>query len=52
VGGYAHSVLARLADVDLELGGRPLTVSVVALLVVIVGGWLAATHRYRRAEIA
>ena len=52
VGTYGRSVLARLADVDLDLAGRALVVSVVALVVVAVGGWLAATHRYRRAEIA
>ena len=52
VGTYGRSVLARLADVDLDLGGRLLFPSVVALGVVAVGGWLAATHRYRRAEIA
>jgi len=52
VGGYGRSVLAQLADVDLELGGRPLVLSVVVLLVVTIGGWLAATYRYRHAEIA
>lgn len=52
VGTYARSVLARLADLDLDLAGRALVLSVVALVVVAVGGWLAATHRYRRAEIA
>ena len=52
VGGYARSVLARLTDVELELGGRPLVLSLVVLVVVTIGGWLAATYRYRRAEIA
>ena len=52
VGGYGRSVLAQLADVDLELGGRPLVLSVVVLVVVTIGGWLAATYRYRHAEIA
>ena len=52
IASYARSVLARLADVDLDLADRPLVVSVVALVVVAVGGWLAVTHRYRRAEIA
>jgi hypothetical protein len=52
VGGYARSVLARLADVDLELGDRSLTVSLIVLVAVTIGGWLAATYRYRRAEIA
>lgn len=52
VGGYGRSVLAQLADVDLELGGRPLVLSVVVLVVVAIGGWLAATYRYRHAEIA
>jgi ABC-2 type transport system permease protein len=52
VGGYARSVLARLSDVELELGGRPLVLSLVVLVVVAIGGWLAATYRYRRAEIA
>ena len=35
-----------------ELGGRPLVLSVVVLVVVTIGGWLAATYRYRHAEIA
>jgi hypothetical protein len=52
VGGYARSALARLTDVELELGGRPLALSLVVLVVVTIGGWLAATYRYRRAEIA
>ena len=52
VGGYGRSVLAQLADVDLELGGRPLVLSVFVLVVVAIGGWLAATYRYRHAEIA
>jgi len=52
VGGYGRSVLAQLADVDLELGGRLVVLSVVVLVVVTIGGWLAATYRYRRAEIA
>jgi hypothetical protein len=45
-------VLARLADVDLALGDRSLTVSLIVLVAVTIGGWLAATYRYRRAEIA
>lgn len=52
VGGYAQSVLARLGDVDLSLGTRSLALSVVVLGAVTVGGWLVATSRYRRAEIA
>ena len=52
VGGYARSALARVADVDVELGGRSLLLSLVVLVAVTLGGWLAATHRYRRAEIA
>jgi len=38
--------------VELELGGRPLVLSLVVLVAVTIGGWLAATYRYRRAEIA
>jgi len=52
VGGYARSVLARVADVELEQGERALGLSVAVLVAVTVGGWLAATYRYRRAEIA
>lgn len=52
VGGYARSALARIADVEVELGGRSLLLSLVVLVAVTVGGWLVATHRYRRAEIA
>jgi ABC-2 type transport system permease protein len=52
VGGYARSVLARVADVELEQGERALGLAVAVLVAVTVGGWLAATYRYRRAEIA
>jgi hypothetical protein len=52
IGGYARSVLARLADVELADAGRSLVLAVVVLVTVAIGGWLAATIRYRRAEIA
>jgi hypothetical protein len=52
VGGYARSVLAQLSDVDLSRGDRAVGLSVAVLVSVTAGGWLAATHRYRRAEIA
>jgi hypothetical protein len=52
IGGYARSVLARLADVELADAGRSLVLAVVVLVAVAIGGWLAATIRYRRAEIA
>jgi hypothetical protein len=45
-------VLAQLVDVELEGGDRALALSVVVLVAVALGGWLAATYRYRRAEIA
>ncbi len=52
VGGYARSVLARLADVELAAAGRSRGLAHTVLAAVAVGGWLAATIRYRRAEIA
>lgn len=52
VGGYARSALARIVDVELELGGRSLVLSLAVLVAVAIAGWLAATDRYRRAEIA
>jgi ABC-2 type transport system permease protein len=51
VGGYARSVLARLADVELGLGERGLAPSLAALALIAAGGALAATIRYRRAEV-
>jgi ABC-2 type transport system permease protein len=51
VGGYARSLLAGLADVDLTLGERGLAASLAALIVVATGGAIAATARYRRAEV-
>jgi hypothetical protein len=45
-------VLARLADVELADAGRSLVLAVVVLVTVAIGGWLAATIRSRRAEIA
>jgi len=52
VGGYARSVLARLADVELADAGRSLGLGVSVLVAVAIGGLVAATIRYRRAEIA
>ena len=52
VGGYARSALARIVDVELELGGRSLVLSLAVLVAVAIAGWLAAADRYRRAEIA
>jgi ABC-2 type transport system permease protein len=52
IGGYARSVLAGLADVDITEAGRSPGVAVGVLAGVAIGGWLVATIRYRRAEIA
>ena len=52
VGGYARSVLARLSDVELEDATRSLGLAVSVLVAVAIGGLVAATIRYRRAEIA
>lgn len=52
VGGYARSVLAQLADVEIAEAGRPLGLAVAVLAAVAIGGCVAATFRYRRAEIA
>jgi ABC-2 type transport system permease protein len=52
IGGYARSVLARLSDVELDDATRSLGLAVSVLVAVAIGGLVAATIRYRRAEIA
>ncbi len=49
--GWASSVLATAPDVDVSLVAGSGAVAFVVLPVVALAGWLAATVRYRRADI-
>jgi ABC-2 type transport system permease protein len=51
VSSYAHSIVARLADVHVPLGGRSLTASIVVPLVVSIAGGALAVWRYRSADV-
>ena len=51
VAGWASSVVGLAPDVDLQLDAGPASVGLVVLPTVAVAGWLAATWRYRRADI-
>ena len=49
--GWANSVLATAPDVEVTLSAGSATVALVVLPAVALAGWLAATIRYRRADI-
>jgi ABC-2 type transport system permease protein len=49
--GWASSVLGLAPDVDVELQAGRTPVAFVALAAIAVAGWLAATWRYRRADV-
>ena len=49
--GWASSVLGLAPEVDVQLEGRSAATAFVVLPAVAVAGWLAATWRYRRADI-
>ncbi len=51
VNGWASSVLGLASDVDVPLEAGSTTVAFVVLPAIAVVGWLAATWRYRRADI-
>jgi ABC-2 type transport system permease protein len=48
---WARSVLSQAPGVEVPLDGRPAAAALVALPAVAVAGWLAATFRYRRADV-
>jgi ABC-2 type transport system permease protein len=52
VTGWAHSIVATAPDVDVPLEGRSAVAALVVLPAVAVTGWLVATVRYRRADVA
>jgi ABC-2 type transport system permease protein len=49
--GWASSVLALAPEVDVELGAGRTVVAFVVLPAIAAAGWLAATWRYRAADI-
>lgn len=49
--GWAGSVLASAPDIEVSLSAGSATAAFVVLPVVALAGWLAATVRYRRADI-
>jgi ABC-2 type transport system permease protein len=48
---WARSLLSSVPGVDVSLDGRSAAAAVVVLPAVAVAGWLAATVRYRRADV-
>ena len=49
--GWANSVLSAAPDVEVTLSAGSTTVALVVLPAVALAGWLAATVRYRRADV-
>jgi ABC-2 type transport system permease protein len=48
---WARSIVSTVPDVDVPLDGRSVVAALVVLPAVAVAGWLAATLRYRRADV-
>jgi len=48
---WARSILSTVQGVDVELSGRSVAAALVVLPAIAVAGWLAATVRYRRADV-
>lgn len=48
---WARSILSSVPGVEVPLDGRSAAAALVVLPTLAVGGWLAATHRYRRADV-
>jgi ABC-2 type transport system permease protein len=48
---WAHSIVSAVPGVDIPLDGRSVAAAFVVLPAVAVGGWLAATWRYKRADV-
>jgi len=51
VSGWASSVLSLAPDIEPERAAGPAWAGLVVLTLIAVAGWLAATWRYRRADI-
>jgi hypothetical protein len=49
--GWARSIVASGADVDLPLDDLSVVAGLVVLPAVAVAGWLLATWRYRSADV-
>jgi hypothetical protein len=49
--GWASSVLATAPDIDVSLAAGSAAAALVVLLAIAIAGWLAATARYRRADV-
>jgi ABC-2 type transport system permease protein len=48
---WARSILSTVPGVDVPLDGRSVAAALVVLPAVAIAGWLAATLRYRRADV-
>ncbi len=48
---WARSIVSTVPDVEVPLDGRSVGAALVVLLAIMVAGWLAATVRYRRADV-
>lgn len=48
---WARSLLSTVPEVDVPLDGRSVAAALVVLPAVAIAGWLAATLRYRRADV-
>lgn len=49
--GWASAVLAGAPDIDVRRDAGSVAAALIVLPLVAIGGWLAATWRYRRAEV-
>jgi hypothetical protein len=49
--GWASSVLATASDIEVSLSAGSAAVAFVVLPAIALAGWLAATARYRRADV-
>ena len=48
---WARSIVSSVDGIAVELDGRSVGASIVVLVAIVVAGWLAATIRYRRADV-
>jgi ABC-2 type transport system permease protein len=48
---WARSIVSTVSDVEVPLDGRSVAAALIVLPALAVAGWLAATVRYRRADV-